>query len=147
MISTCASTVVSVRASAAPRAKNARRSVAVSAASSRDDRVEATPGPLEGLRKAVAATAAAAVLVAAGPDAALASAFDGDLSPTNGPLKSLPKGARPVAPCVSVHSSTRSPRLVVRRAIAIRPFDSPPLATLRPQSSPSPTRSSARISP
>ena len=50
------------------------------------------------LRGAAVATAAAAALVACAPDAALANAFDGDLSPTNGPLKSLPKGARAPPP-------------------------------------------------
>ena len=136
MTSTCASTVVSVRASVAPRAKNARRSFAVSAASSRDDRVEATPGgPLEGLRKAFAATAAAAVLIAAGPDAALANAFDGDLSPTNGPLKSLPKGARPVAPCISVQlrdafATTRRPPRDRDPSLRLTSPRDPPIAEL-----------------
>jgi hypothetical protein len=44
------------------------------------------------VRRAAVATAAAAALIAGAPDASLANAFDGDLSPTNGPLKSLPKG-------------------------------------------------------
>ena len=109
-----------LRASAAPRAgpsTPSRRPLAASALAGKHHASTSAPpaldrdeaAPLARARAAAVALAAAAAIVAA-PDAALANAFDGDLSPTNGPLKSLPKGthASPPPPPSSRLPGTRT---------------------------------------
>jgi|TARA_B110000977_G_scaffold72044_2_gene97600 hypothetical protein len=92
-MSTCALSSVGVRACAPGQtAPRARRTVACAASTDRSASDEVSVA--DRLRRAAVATAAAAALVACAPNAALANAFDGDLSPTNGPFKSLPIGTR-----------------------------------------------------
>ena len=98
-MSACVSSSVAFRAPASgANAPRARRSVACAARADRSADEAKSVSVADRLRGAAVATAAAAALVACAPEAALANAFDGDLSPTNGPLKSLPKGARGVFP-------------------------------------------------
>ena len=98
-MSACVSSPVAARAPASgANAPRARRSVACAARADRSADEAKSVSVADRLRGAAVATAAAAALVACAPDAALANAFDGDLSPTNGPLKSLPKGARAPRP-------------------------------------------------
>lgn len=95
----CVSSPVAARAPASgANAPRARRTVACAARADRSADEAKSVSVADRLRGAAVATAAAAALVACAPDAALANAFDGDLSPTNGPLKSLPKGARAPPP-------------------------------------------------
>lgn len=98
-MSACVSSPVAARAPASgANAPRARRSVACAARADRSADEAKSVSVADRLRGAAVATAAAAALVACAPEAALANAFDGDLSPTNGPLKSLPKGARAPPP-------------------------------------------------
>ena len=91
-MSTCTLSSVGVRASVLGHtARQTQRVVACAAHTDRcatDENVSVA----DRLRRAAIATAASAALIVGHPSAALANAFDGDLSPTNGPLKSLPKG-------------------------------------------------------
>jgi len=113
-MSACVLSSVTVRAPApGATAPRARRAVACAARADRSADEAQSVSVADRLRGAAVATAAAAALVACAPDAALANAFDGDLSPTNGPLKSLPKGARARS---SPHASSRNSRSFLARA-------------------------------
>jgi hypothetical protein len=136
-----------LRASAAPRAgpsTPSRRPLAASALAGKHHASTSAPpaldrdeaAPLARARAAAVALAAAAAIVAA-PDAALANAFDGDLSPTNGPLKSLPKGTH-ASPPPPPPQKTRHRRHLPRRSLhpprarRRRPSDSPHTASSAP---------------